>query len=469
MHTSDWLPSAVPALNAPVWENPAAVADQAKLVRQRVLMVAYLFPPVGGAGVQRAAKFVKYLHHFGWYPSVVTTANPSVPLLDASLLADIPAGTPIRRARTWEPGYALKSAVSATCTQAPPARSFRRALRGWARRAANLLLQPDPQVLWVRQAIRAGKQMLRDLPHTAILVTGPPFSSFLVGARLSRWSGLPLILDYRDEWSISNAYWENKRPDRFSRFVQTRMQRRVMRQAKVLLATTRSSAEALEKVRQEAGSNARVGWIYNGYDAEDFADTPPPPCTDRCFRLVYTGTLWELTSVRPLVEAVQRLAQRQPALVTNLELVFAGRRTQAQQQLLERLRGLPCRLVEHPYLDHRDAVQLLRSADGLCTLLSDLPGAGRVVPAKIFEYIAAKRPLLTIAPRGELWDLLHEHPVGQLCEPGDVEGVTAWLAHALQHHRAGSSPGCPDWKGLRHDRLNQARQLADLLDRIQGT
>src|SRR5262245_18731806 len=81
---------------------------------QRVLFTAYLYPPVGGAGVQRTCKFVKYLPEFGWRPSVLTTANPSVPLHDPSLLADVPDGLLIRRARTWEPGYALKATVAAS-------------------------------------------------------------------------------------------------------------------------------------------------------------------------------------------------------------------------------------------------------------------------------------------------------------------------------------------------------------------
>jgi len=73
---------------------------------RRVLYIAYTYPPTGGAGVQRTTKFVKYLPQFGWLPSVLTVANPSVPLQDASLESDIPADTVIRRARTWEPGYA---------------------------------------------------------------------------------------------------------------------------------------------------------------------------------------------------------------------------------------------------------------------------------------------------------------------------------------------------------------------------
>src|SRR5712691_3457581 len=81
--------------------------------RQRVLVVAYVFPPVGGAGVQRVTKFVKYLPEFGWDATVLTAENPSVPLYDESLLADIPPQTVIVKASTLEPGYALKRMVSA--------------------------------------------------------------------------------------------------------------------------------------------------------------------------------------------------------------------------------------------------------------------------------------------------------------------------------------------------------------------
>src|SRR5207248_10750679 len=79
---------------------------------KRVLVVTYTFPPTGGAGVQRVTKFVKYLSGFGWMPTVLTAANPSVPLTDASLDADVPDDVLVQRAKTWEPSYRIKSAVS---------------------------------------------------------------------------------------------------------------------------------------------------------------------------------------------------------------------------------------------------------------------------------------------------------------------------------------------------------------------
>jgi glycosyltransferase involved in cell wall biosynthesis len=418
--------------------------------------------------VQRVAKFVKYLPEHGWHPSVLTVANPSVPLVDESLLSDIPEHTIIRGARTWEPSYALKArlASSGDPVHARSGRA-RRLVKQIIRRAFQLLMQPDAQLLWVPEAIREGKRLLRELPHQAILATAPPFSTFLVGAALSRRTGLPLVLDYRDEWDLQSAYFENQRLDPLSRWIQRRMQNRVVRAATALVATTQSSAQALEQVRTCAGSHARVSWIYNGYDPADFPSQPPvlEPSPDP-YRLAYVGTLWTLTSAAPLVEAVRWLSRRQPALAEDLELVFAGRRVGLQEKIVAGLEGLPCRVVEHPYLDHSEVIHLLHAADGLCALLSDLPGVSRVVPAKIFEYMAAKRPILAIAPPGELWTLLKSYPAAFLFPPADIEGIAGCLAQLIKGRRLGRSADVHDWDGSPFDRRGQAGRLAQILNSL---
>jgi glycosyltransferase involved in cell wall biosynthesis len=328
----------------------------------------------------------------------------------------------------------------------------------------NLLLQPDPQILWLPGALAAGTRLLRAIPHDAIVASGPPFSTFLLGAALSRRTGLPLVLDYRDEWGLSNAHWENKRQNRLCRHIQSRIQARVVRQARALVATTRSSAGALEAVRASAGSSALVSWIYNGFDPDDFKrHAPPPRQGDGKYRLAYVGTLWNLTSVGPLVDAIHHLSERESALAARLELVFAGRRTGSQEQILDRLKGLPCRVVTHPYVDHHGALDLIQTADGLCVLLADVAGAERVVPAKIFEYIAARRPILAVTPRGELSDIVEHYTQGHWFDPGDARGIAGWLAGEIRHHASGTVPCPPRWNGGNYDRRHQAGQLAELL------
>jgi len=440
-------------------------------MNKRVLVIAYQFPPVGGAGVQRVTKFVKYLPECGWQPSVLTVSNPSVPVVDQSLVAEIPQGTIIRRARTWEPGYQAKQAVSAAAkTGRGRLHVLRRLASACVRTAANVVLQPDPQVLWRPAARRAALKLLTETPHQAILATGPPFSSFLLGADLSRRSGLPLVLDYRDEWDISNAAWENKRHGPLSLAWQSAMQRRAARQASALIATTQASAEALDRIRARAGGDARVSAIYNGFDPAEFRDGQSLTVeNDGRFRLAYIGTLWNLTDVAPLVRAVKQLDQQQPELTEQLELVFAGRRTPAQQELVDQLKTTRCHLVCQPYLDHDQAIALMRSSQQLCLLLSGCTDAGRVVPAKVFEYMACRKRILAIAPRGEVWNILTEYPAVDLHQPDDVSGIATSIQQALELKQIGTVMDAAAANLTAFDRRSQTGQLADVLDQLAGT
>ena len=435
---------------------------------KRVLYISYSFPPVGGAGVQRVAKFVKFTQQHGWIPSVLTVANPSVPVKDDSLSRDVPRETVVGRARTWEPGYALKRAVSAGEGAGENANGrtgsrVKRALRA----LATLLLQPDPQILWAPAAIWEGMRLLREFPHEAIVASAPPFSSFVIGAILSRRTGIPLVLDYRDEWGLANQYFENRRADPLSRRIQMAMQQGCIKQASALIATTESSALALKTVRDAAASRAEVTCIYNGFDPDDFVATGP--CRERrtdVYRLAYTGTLWNLTSVAPLVAATEQLANRRPDLCSRLELVFAGRRTAAQDRILMELRKLPCRLICHSYMEHADVLALVRSADGLCLLLSDVPGAERVVPAKIFEYMAAMNTVFAIAPAGEARELLASYPAKYLCAPGDPAAIAAAMEHAIERHFSGVEPPAMNWDPSKYSRKGQTAKLLRIIDRI---
>ena len=336
------------------------------------------------------------------------------------------------------------------------------------------MLQPDPQVLWNHHAIESGLRILSQSKHDAIFVTAPPFSSLLVGAELSRRTGLPLVLDYRDEWGISNAYWENRQQGSFTRWLQRAMQRKVVRSASALIATTQHSAAALRAVAVEAGTRPLVTHIYNGFDADDLHHGHAPLLdpvieTDtqrETYKLSYVGTLWNLTSVEPIVRAVKLLSEQSPDLAARLELHFAGRRTGPQDELLNQLDGLPCRVTRQPYVDHDEAVNLMQTSDGLCLLLADLPDAGRVVPGKLFEYMAVRQPIFAITPPGEVADLLRDYPLGFVHSPHDVEGLARRLGDEIERKRL----GVPLPVGL-HDvnqfeRRQLTAQLADVFNAV---
>lgn len=246
-----------------------------------------------------------------------------------------------------------------------------------------------------------------------------------------------------------------------------------MRAASALIATTRHSAESLQEVARAASSRPLVTHIYNGFDAEDFHDGTPPlpdPLMDSAsaatqpYKLAYIGTLWNLTSVEPVIHAVRQLAEQSPDLASRLELHFVGRRTAAQDEWLDQLGPLPCRVVRQAYLDHNAALRLMRSADGLCLLLSDLPEAGRVVPAKMFEYLAVRRPIFAIVPPGEVSSLLQDCPFAFVHSPSDIAGLARRLGDEIERQRLGVSLPTGSWDASAFERRRQAEQLAGLLN-----
>ena len=447
---------------------------------RRLLLIAYNFPPVGGAGVQRPVKWVKNLRRFGWEVTVLTVDNPSVPVRDESLLKDIPEDVRIVRARTYEPDYQTKQGLIETASVQPRGIMARvkSAVKGLVKRAVKLFLQPDPQVLWVPNAIRAGRKILRELPHDAILVTAPAYSSFFIGTSLKRTFGLPLVLDFRDEWDMSGRYLENAQRDLISMTIQKRMQRFVLRRADAVVATTKASTANLkEKLDNLNKPEIKTVTVYNGFDAEDFdsaiddterrrevkANVQSAPAV---FRLLYTGTLWNLTTIEPLVDAVLRLHATSPELVARLELVCVGRKTADQTTILERLRTTGCRLELIDYCEHSKVLEWLRSADALCLLLSDVPGAERVVPAKLFEYLANRREMLAIVPDGETAGIVRRYfPKGQI-EPKEIDRIATWLKDRLEGNVDPDAAFDPSADIDEYSRTAQTQRLVELLDEL---
>src|SRR5262249_1300031 len=143
----------------------------------------YTFPPVGGAGVARVTKLVKYLPAHGVRPAVLTVANPSVPLEDQSFARDLPPDLELIKARTFEPGYAVKTL--AWQADAQRTGSGRPALSTLLR-LGRLALLPDPQVLWLPAAARALAGRRARGADDVVFISGPPFSQFLLALLVRR-------------------------------------------------------------------------------------------------------------------------------------------------------------------------------------------------------------------------------------------------------------------------------------------
>ncbi len=424
----------------------------------RTLIVSYSFPPVGGAGVQRVVKLAKYLPLHGVQPAVLTVSNPSVPLRDASLLRDVPPSVEVTRVRTLEPAYAVKHAA----WRAETARASHRS-RG-VRLVAGLARQtlfPDPQVLWQPAAHRALAARIVARRDDVMLVSGPPFSQFLL-APLARAAGLGVVLDYRDEWATLRATYEMSR-SWVARAVGDPLEAMLLRSAHVVVtATDEFRARLLE--RFAFVDPARVVAIPNGYDPDDFPLAPNAPPSDR-FVVTYAGTVFALTSARGLLGAIRRLHARSPDLAKLLRVRFVGRVVDTELAPFEGAEALGVERVD--YVPHEQVLGDLAASHLTLCLLDDVPGAERIYPAKIFELMHLGRPVLTLAPPGSaLARLVERHGMGAAIHPRDEEGIASAIEGRLRAFQRGDNAAVP-WRNApgtaRYDRRALAGDFAQIL------
>jgi glycosyltransferase involved in cell wall biosynthesis len=433
----------------------------------RVLLVSYGFPPVGGTGVQRVVKLAKYLPHHGVWPAILTASNPSVPVHDASLLRDLPRGVEVERARTLEPGQARRAAAPLQATSSR--RSLPRSLAAHGLRTLSMLasraLFPDPQVLWQPAALSALAHRLAAGQDDAVLVSGPPFSQFLL-APLARAGHVGVVLDYRDEWRTGRGVAPQAR-SRLARTLGDPLEAALLRQAHAIVTATDEFRENLLE-RFAFVDPGRVFAIPDGYDPDDFPNPLPAPPSDRLV-ITYAGTVFSRTSARGLLDAIRLLHAQSPQIARSLRVRFVGRIADTELDAFDGTEELG---VERAgYLPHDDVLNELAASHGTLCLLDDVPGAESVYPAKIFELMRLGRPILTLAPGGALARLVERHELGPVVHPRDHQAIASALEVAVRSFRnRGGAPAT--WReppGIeRYDRRALAGEFADILKEAAG-
>ena len=370
---------------------------------KKVLLISYNFPPVGGAGVQRPVKFVKYLREFGWEPVVLSVSNPSVPVLDLSLLNDIPNGVKVYRARTLEPSYAVKSSLS---------RNQSGLLATWTsvlKKTCSLLLLPDLQILWWPGLFFYLLKILPREKPRIVFVSAPPFSSFLPAVIAASLFGVPVVLDYRDEWSFTRHNWENSAKSCLATELDALLERFALEKCRAFVAANHSYVDSIYRSYGDSLRNKGYA-ITNGYDDDDLVGLKAARRYGEKIRIVYAGTIWNATSLATFMAAVEMLfdEDRSGRAAERMSIDIYGRIVEEERRYVEESK-YPHAIVIHGYLEHKYIFHELLNSDVLLLTLNDLPGADRIITGKVFEYMATGKHILAIMPEGETSNLLTQN------------------------------------------------------------
>lgn len=427
----------------------------------RLLVLTYYWPPSGGAGVQRCLKWVKYLGEFGVEATVVTVdaAQATYPVRDASLEAEVPAGVRVIRTPTSEPFESYKRLTGRAVPYGGFANEGRPGLVQQALRfvRGNLFI-PDPRRGWNRHALAAVEQLLAaGETFDAVLTSSPPHSTQLIGLALQQRHGLRWLADMRDPWT-DIYYYKDLHHTPLAAWLDARYERRVLTRADAVLVTS-PETERLFRAKLPGLAAGKIHVLPNGYDAPDFRQPSRPP-TD-CFRLTHTGTITELYHLGGLLGALAAAAARHPAVPVRLRFVgqaSAGLRAQVQAA------GL-AEVTEYlPFVPHAASVAELLEATALLMAIPDVPRNRGILPGKIFEYLAANKPVLCVGPAGSDADnLLQECGAGQALPYADAALMQETLDALLHQWAINPNLDLPAASHGRYARRALAGQLAAIL------
>ena len=432
-----------------------------------VLLIAYHFPPIGGAGAQRSLKFARYLPEHGCRVVVITgpgeISGRWTPT-DETLLDDLSATTGIVRLAGSEPSIA----------------------RGWQGRFNRWLrMRAEWSRWWVDGVVEAAREVA---DVDVILVSASPYDSVEAGAKLARKLGKPWIAGLRDPWALDEM---TTYPTGLHRRLEIARMRRLLGSAAAVVMNTPEAVRQVVETFPELSGRPVVA-ISNGYDAADFTGETVTGQDPTKFRIVHTGYLHTDLGLQQrrrkhlrrllgggvpgvdiltrshvyLLDAVDRLLVADPTLHNRLEIHLAGVLSDTDRRIAARS---PVTVL-HGYLSHADSIALMRSADLLFLPMQNLPAGRRstTVPGKTYEYLASGRPILATVPPGDTRETIEA--VGHMvCDPDDVAAMADAIVAAVARHDTKQQPEFDMDLVQSFERRELTRQLAALMYAIGGT
>ena len=408
---------------------------------KKVLTIAYHYPPVGGGGVFRTLKFTKYLPQFGFRPYVLTVKNSMYTPKDPTLVKEIPPEARIIATFSFEHRLLRASRL----LNIDP---------GW-------FFIPDVNVGWLPFSIRAGTKIIKQKNVDVIYVTAPIWTSLLIGYFLKKRTKKPLVVDFRDPWTI-NPY--NKPLTKFHAKIENWLERKVLTSADYVVTVSQPYKRRLIEKYPFLKTKSEV--IMNGFDPDDFKNLKRQPL-QRKFRIVHTGSLYGLRSPKYFLFALHKLIQEKPYLRKHVEVQFVGNYGKEAPIIVDKL-GLNDLVQFVRYMPHEKCLELMVNSHILLLIVASegLKTSG-IVTGKLFEYLFSGIPVLALASKESIVANIVQSAKAGLVVSSNVEAIKDAILEFYEQWAEGKLSATTEMASIeRYNRKVLTRKLVQIFEKV---
>lgn len=410
---------------------------------KKVLFIANQFPPMGGSGVQRSLKFVKYLRDYGYEPIVVTKKR--LIASDSSFSRDIDPDTEI--IYVDGPDYDSKKGF-------------------WARvqrYVGSRFLIPDTEISWAQKAFKVCMERLKKGDIDLIYTTSYPYSDHLLGLWIkTSLPQYPWLADFRDEWTLNPYILDMKRPK--SRMtMEAKMEQEVLANCDFMVTNTDKMLEGFIKLSPSIKAKSAV--IPNGFDSDDFEDISAE-LTGDVFSMTYAGSLYGRRNPYSFFEALSQLLKEKKIEPSKIRVDFIG--NMKMEELASRAESLGLKGIVHfrPYMEHAELLKQLGASAALLLIIGSGVGSENFSSGKIFEYVNMRRKILALVPpKGEAAKIIRKTESGLIAATDDVAAIKQnYLRLYEDFFRGEIYPKSNEKEIAKYHRKRQTERLAELFN-----
>lgn len=398
--------------------------------RKKLLILTYYWPPAGGIAVQRWFRFVCSLREFGWEPVIYTAKDASYPILDETLLGQLPEGIKVYRLKATEPNNLLKliffwkkdkqKLIHNNQQQGGSQRSFFKKAAWFIR--GNFLI-PDARALWIKPSVKYLRKIMAEEKFDAIVSTGPPQSMHLIALKLKKEFGTPWISDFRDPWK-SMDYLNEMFLTKRSRKKHARLEKEVVLNSNAVVVI---GPTIYKEFKQDYNIDSHI--IWNGYRNAENKNVQVHVEPDKVFSIVHAGSFYFARNCPVFWEALSELIAENPGFAKDLQIKIIGNMTPNVAESLEK-NNLQKNLLKVEYMEHDKVQDHLRAAQVLLLPIDNVPNAEFVITGKLFEYLNARRPVLVIGPvHGDAAHIVRDCQAGYCCGFDDKKSMKETVMH----------------------------------------